>query len=138
MQTTIKKARQSNVAAATIRHQGHIGRLTDYALMAAKEGMIGMITANSGRGPKSVAPFGGKTRRLGANPVCIAIPSNLEGPLYIDIATSAVAAGKINQAVQNRSEIPEGWIIDQDGHHTMDPLALARGGPLPLGGRERT
>ena len=60
MQLTIEKARQQNVAATTVFRQGHIGRLATYPLMAAKEGMIALITADSGRGPKAVAPFGGR------------------------------------------------------------------------------
>ena len=137
MQMTIDKARQNNVAAATVYRQSHVGRLTDYPLMAAEAGMIGLMTADSGRGPKSVAPFGGRTKRLGTNPLCIAIPSNLDAPLYIDFATSAVAAGKINVAVQRGKSIPEGWVIDKDGQATTDPHSLRQGGALlPLGGSE--
>ena len=55
MQLTIEKAEKSNVAAATVFRQGHIGRLSSYTQMAAKAGMIGLITADSGRSPKAVA-----------------------------------------------------------------------------------
>ena len=37
------------------------------------------ITADSGRSPKAVAPFGGREARLGTNPISIAVPSDLEG-----------------------------------------------------------
>ena len=47
-----------------------------------RPGMIGLITADSGRSPKAVAPFGGREARLGTNPISIAIPSDLEGPLF--------------------------------------------------------
>ncbi len=127
MQITIEKARQNNVAATTVYRQSHVGRLTDYPLMAAEADMIGLMTADSGRGPKSVAPFGGRTRRLGTNPICIAVPSNLEAPLYIDMATSAVAAGKIGVAVQRGANIPEGWVIDEDGHSYHRPQRPAPG-----------
>ena len=49
-------------------------------LMAMKEGMIGLATADSGRSPKVVAPFGGREARLGTNPISIAVPSDLEAP----------------------------------------------------------
>ena len=52
MRLTIEKAKNSNVAAATVFRQGHIGRLSSYTLMAARAGMIGMITADSGRSPR--------------------------------------------------------------------------------------
>ncbi|MGH7037051.1 MAG: Ldh family oxidoreductase, partial [Stellaceae bacterium] len=77
MRLTIKKAEEANVAAATVFRQGHIGRLASYSLMAAEAGMIGLITADSGRSPKAVAPFGGREARLGTNPISIAVPSDL-------------------------------------------------------------
>jgi len=62
MRLTIEKAEKGNVAAATVFRQGHIGRLSSYTQMAAKAGMIGLITADSGRSPKAVAPFAGARR----------------------------------------------------------------------------
>ena len=53
---TIEKARQVNVAATTIVQQSHIGRVAAYPLMAAREGMIAIMTADSGRGPKQSHP----------------------------------------------------------------------------------
>ena len=137
MRMTIDKAREHGVAATTVYHQGHVGRVTDYPVMAAEAGMIGMMTADSGRSAKQVAPFGGREARLGTNPICMAMPSNLEGPLFIDIATSAVAGGKISLALARGERIPEGWIVDKDGKPTTDPAALQQGGSsLPLGGEQ--
>ncbi len=137
MQYTIDKARTANVAACTVFRQGHIGRLASYPLMAAEAGMIGLITADSGRSPKHVAPFGGAEPRLGTNPISIAVPSDLDGPLFLDMATAAVAAGKINLAVARGQSVPQGWIIDKEGKPTTDPTQHRRGGALlPLGGTE--
>jgi len=102
--------------------------------MAAEEGMIGLITADSGAGPKAVAPFGGRERRLGTNPICIAVPSDLEGTVLLDMATSAVAAGKISLARNRKEKIPNSWVIDKDGNPTTDPNDYFRGGAiLPVG-----
>ena len=137
MELTIAKARTANVAACTVFRQSHVGRLAAYPLMAMREGMIGLATADSGRSPKHVAPFGGREARLGTNPISIAVPSDLEAPFYLDMATSAVAAGKIQLAVARKEEIPIGWIIDADGRHTTDPTQYRKGGALlPLGGTE--
>ena len=134
---TIEKARTTNVAAATIMRQSHIGRVAAYPMMAAREGMIAIMTADSGRSPKHVAPFGGREARLGTNPICIAVPADLEGPLVVDMATSAVAAGKVKLAQAKNSAIPEGWIVDGDGRPTTDPHQYGKGGVLlPLGGAE--
>ena len=131
MALTIEKAKTANVAACTVFRQSHVGRLAAYPLMAIREGMIGIATADSGRSPKIVAPYGGREARLGTNPISIAVPS------YLDMATSAVAAGKIALAVSRNEEIPKGWIVDAEGRHTTDPRLYRKGGALlPLGGSE--
>ena len=134
MRMAIEKARVNNVAAITVFYQSHIGRLGDYPTMAAQEGMIGLITADSGAGPKAVAPFGGRERRLGTNPICIGVPSDLEGPALLDMATSAVAQGKVSLARNRREPIPTSWVIDRDGNPTTDPNDYFQGGAiLPVG-----
>jgi len=96
-----------------------------------------LATADSGRSTKVVAPFGGREARLGTNPISIAVPSELDGPFYLDMATSAVAAGKVALAAARGEEIPIGWIVDSEGKQTRDPTRLRKGGALlPLGGTE--
>jgi LDH2 family malate/lactate/ureidoglycolate dehydrogenase len=137
MELTIEKAKTSNVAACTVFRQSHVGRLAAYPLMAARAGMIGIATADSGRSTKVVAPFGGREARLGTNPISIAVPSDLDGPIYLDMATSAVAAGKVALAAARGEEIPRGWVVGKDGKLTTDPKQLRQGGALlPLGGTE--
>ena len=135
MRMAIEKAKIHGVAAITIRQQSHIGRLGDYPAMAIQEDMIGLITADSGAGPKSVAPFGGSDRRLGTNPICIGVPSDLEAPVVIDMATSAVAAGKIALARGRAEHVPPGWLGRQrwSAHHR--PRRLLRRRVYPARGR---
>ena len=134
MRMAIDKAKTQGIAAITVHFQSHIGRLGDYPTMAAREGMIGLITADSGAGPKAVVPFGGKARRLGTNPICIGVPSDMEGQVLLDMATSAVAAGKISLARNRGEQVPSGWIVDKDGNPTNDPRDYAAGGAiLPVG-----
>ncbi len=104
MALTIEKAKTANVAACTVFRQSHVGRLAAYPMMAMREGMIGLATADSGRSPKAVAPYGGREARLGTNPISIAVPSDLDAPFYLDMATSAVAAGKISACRRARRE----------------------------------
>jgi LDH2 family malate/lactate/ureidoglycolate dehydrogenase len=137
MMMTIEKAQKSNVAACTIQRQSHVGRVGAYPLLAAKEGMIAIMTADSGRSPKAVAPFGGAEAKLGTNPISMAVPSDLPGPFCLDMATSAVAVGKIKLAQAKNAPIPEGWVVDKRGKPTTDAKAYDDGGILlPLGGAE--
>ena len=137
MERLIAKAKEQNIAAATVFHQGHVGRVATYPLMAAREGLIGFMTADSGGSPKHVAPFGGSDRRLGTNPLCMAFPSDTPSPMFIDMATSAVAAGKVQLARSRGHAIPEGWVVNKDGRPTTDPNDFYAGGAIqPLGGPE--
>ena len=84
-----------------------------------------------------MAPFGGREARLGTNPLCVAFPTDLPGPVFLDMATSAVAAGKLNVARARNKPIPLGWVLDKNGRPTTDPNDFYNGGVmLPLGGPE--
>lgn len=131
------KAAEAGIAAATVRRQGHVGRLGAYTSTLALAGAVGIATADSGRGPKSVAPFGGRDRRLGTNPLSIAVPSDLPGPVVLDMATSAVAVGKVKLARAGGQAMRSPVIVDRDGRPSTDPAAYFDGGALlPLGGEE--
>src|SRR3989440_7702121 len=125
---TSKRPKPAKVGAGPVFRRGNIGRVAFYTLMAAREGMIGIATADSGRSPKAVAPFGGREARLGTKPISIAMPSDLEGPLYLDMATSAAAAGKIALSVARGTPVPPGWIIDRDGKPPTAPAPARHGG----------
>lgn len=136
MALIIEKAKDTNIAACTVFRQSHVGRLAGYSLLAARAGMIGFVAADSGRS-RYVAPFGGREPRLGTNPISIAVPSDLRAPFLLDMATSAVALGKIHLAAARGEDIPKGWMINAEGQPTNDPCDYYKGGALlPLGGNE--
>src|SRR4029450_2342728 len=68
----IEKARAQGLSAVTLRRTNHVGRLADYAEMAAVEGLIGMLWVNAPTA-LNVAPWGGAARRLGTNPHAVAV-----------------------------------------------------------------
>ena len=137
MNLAIDKARQHNTASVVVLRQAHVGRLADYPLMAARAGMIGFMFCDSGKTAKQVVPFGGREPRLGTNPLCIALPSDLEAPIFLDAATSAAAANKINVYRKRGQPLPPNWIVDRDGQPSTDPKAYYDGGALlPFGGAQ--
>lgn len=75
----VEKAKTYGCATIAVRRQSRIGRLAPYSEAIARNRMIGLVTADFGRAPKSVAPHGGRTRLPGANPISIAVPSG-DGP----------------------------------------------------------
>ena len=116
----IERAQQHGVAVAALGNSHHLGRIGHWAEMAVAQGLISMHFVNV-RSYARVAPFGGADRRFGTNPVCIGIPLPGEAPFLLDMATSAVAQGKLRVAHNKRAKIPHGWLIDDQGRPTDDP-----------------
>lgn len=115
----------------SVRNTNHYGIAGYYVLQALKRDQIGWAMTNA---TKIVAPLWGAERMLGTNPIAIAFPGKEEPPIVIDMATSAVAYGKIEIARRKREPIPYGWAIDKDGNVTVDPGKMIDGGALmPLG-----
>jgi uncharacterized oxidoreductase len=137
MQRLIEKARTCGIAAGTLRRAAHIGRLGEYAELAAAQGFSAIIIANSHGSGLRVAPVGGKRGRLGTNPICIGIPGGADGPFILDFGTSATAEGKVRVKKIAGQPVPLGWILDSDGKPTTDPNTLYGDPPgsiLPMGG----
>jgi uncharacterized oxidoreductase len=120
MQLAIAKARASGLSAVALGNTSHVGRLADYAEMAAREGLIAMLWVNAVHG-LNVAPWGGAARRLGTNPHAVAVPG-LAGPaMVLDFATSVVAEGKLKVKKNRKQQAPPGWFIDAKGRPSTDP-----------------
>ena len=134
MRTAIEKARSTGIAFAGIRNSGHFGAAGYYAVMAARQGMVGLAMCNVDPG---VAVPGSRGPVLGTNPLAWAAPTGDDRPLFLDIATSVVAAGKVYQAQAAGQPIPEGWLIDGEGLPTTDPTGYPqRGALLPMAGHK--
>jgi LDH2 family malate/lactate/ureidoglycolate dehydrogenase len=131
MDAAIDLARAHGTGFAGVRHSNHFGPAAYYVERAIAAGLIGVAISNA---PPNMAPFGGRTRFLGTNPVAIGVPAGEERPLIFDASTSVVARGKIIVAAHTGQPIPEGWAIDPDGHPTTDPEQALAGAVLPFGG----
>ncbi len=119
----LKKARESGLAAVALRDAGHIGRIGEWAEMAAAEGLVSIhfVTAS---GSILVAPFGARERRLSTAPFCVGIPREGQEPVILDFATSIVAEGKVMVASQGGKKLPDGALIGPDGEFSTDPSML--------------
>lgn len=125
----VAKARKAGIAMIGLRNCGHLGRLGDWAELAAVEGIVSMHFLNTS-GAQRVAPYGGSDRRLSTNPLCVGIPQAQGDPVILDITTSMVAEGKLMVAMNKGERVPEGWIVDTRGAPTTDPNDFYAGGAL--------
>jgi LDH2 family malate/lactate/ureidoglycolate dehydrogenase len=115
----------------SVCNTNHFGIAGYYPLQALERDLIGWAMTNT---TKLVAPLWGAERMLGTNPIAIAFPGYQEPPIVIDMATSAVAYGKIEMALRKQQPVPKGWIVDKEGRETTDPQDMIDGGAqLPLG-----
>lgn len=133
----IEKAHAAGIGCGTLRNSSHIGRLGEYAEMAAEAGMVSFVLANTHGGAQRVAPVGGIRPRLGTNPLCMGSPGGKDGPFVLDFGTTVTAEGKVRVAKIAGQPCPAGWLLDPDGNATCDPNVLYGDPPgtiLPMGG----
>ena len=117
MLLAMRKAQACGIGYVGVRHSSHYGAAGFYANLAARHDMFGMSMCNVD--PCMTVP-GSKGRVLGTNPIAYAAPAGEEKPVYLDIATSAVAATKIYAAKSLGKPIPGNWLVDEDGLPTSD------------------
>ena len=127
--TGTSKAAKTGVAMVGLRNCGHLGRVGDWAELAAAEGQVSLHFLNTS-GAQRVAPFGGSDRRLSTNPITVGVPVTGGDPVILDVTTSMVAEGKLFVASNKGEQVPSGWIIDRQGKPTTDPKDFYDGGSL--------
>lgn len=131
MDLAIARAVDYGVGAVGVRNSNHCGMLAYFALRAVERQLVGVAMSNA---DAKVAPWGARARYLGTNPIAIAVPAGREAPIVLDMATSAVAHGRVAAAASRGDAIPEGWALDEHGQPTTDPHQALRGMLLPFGG----
>jgi uncharacterized oxidoreductase len=130
----IEKCKAMGLSAIGLKNSGHVGRVGEWAEMAAAEGLVSIHFVNV-RGSVLVAPFGGVDRKFSTAPFCVGIPRKGAKPVILDFATSLVAEGKVLVASQGGKKIPENALVSQDGSMSGDPHVLY-GDYTPDGPRE--
>ncbi|MEV0385103.1 Ldh family oxidoreductase [Nonomuraea sp. NPDC050643] len=122
------------VAVVAVRECNHVGRLGEYAGTLAASGLIAQVVGNA---DPTVAPYGGRRRMLGTNPMAWAVPRAGGAAVVMDWATAAMAEGKLGLLLAAGSPAPEGVLVDAEGRASTDPADFYRGGALlPFGGHK--
>ena len=136
MLEAIRRAKIAGAGFVTVRNSSHFGAGGNYSMMALAEEMIGIsMTA----GAKGMAVPGSLGPGAGINVISIAAPTGKEAPFVLDMATTVVAAGKLEIAQREGKNIPEGWAVDRQGKPIIDPAKFRpEGSLLPLGGTTST
>ena len=125
-----KALKNGELCVVGVRNANHCGMLAYYTQMLARAGGVGFMTSNTN---PNTAAFGGAEKVLGTNPFSIAFPTAGE-PITIDMATTALAKGKLYEYAEKGVSIPEGVAVDREGYPVTDPKQALSGILLPFAG----
>ena len=120
----IERVRDTGIVCMGVRNCHHLGRIGSYGEQCAAAGMVSIHFVNVvGHGPL-VSPFGGRDRRMSTNPFCCVVPRGDEPPIVLDMATSAIAQGKVRVAYMKGVPVPDGALLDHEGSATTDAKVM--------------
>ncbi len=125
----LQKAKDYGIGLVWAKNSNHFGAAGLYAMKAAEEHMIGIVTTNV---PAMVTMPSFRESVVGNNPIAVSVPMKDHPPFTVDISLSSVALGKLLTAIQDGSSIPDTWALDADGIPTTDPSAGYAGFMLPM------
>jgi len=125
----IERARMHGIAAVTVTNCDPAGRFADFCDHAANEGIAVFMFMNCGGGAIDVAPPGGAEARLATNPIAAGVPREGAPNLVMDMATSAVAKGRLGDAQERGTQIGDDW-LNQSG--VLLPLGGVKGFALAV------
>ncbi len=120
MQEAIKLA-ESGIGFVGVKNSSHFGIAGYTAIQAVKSDMIGIVISHT---DASVIPYGGRKPAVGTNPLAVAVPTDRQYPVLLDMATSAASLGKILVAKSKGESIPPDWGVDTEGAQTTDPARV--------------
>jgi LDH2 family malate/lactate/ureidoglycolate dehydrogenase len=135
MEIAIRKAMEFGIGWVSVKDSGHFGVTGLFPMMALKEDFIGYTVSNSA---PMMAPWGGRERIIGNNPLAYAFPAGKYLPVVLDFSCSVVSAGKLILCRKKGEKIPLGWAYDKSGLPTGDPYEGYEGGGClaPIGGHK--
>jgi LDH2 family malate/lactate/ureidoglycolate dehydrogenase len=138
MRLAMDKAREVGAGFVAVRNSNHYGIAGYYSMMALEEDLMGISMTNSA---PLVVPTFGKEAILGTNPLSVAVPAGEARPFVLDMATSVVPRGKLEEYQRQEKSLPDGWAADSRGMPASDAAEVLHnlqerkgGGILPLGG----
>lgn len=117
MNLAINKAKDAGIGMVVAKGGNHYSIAGHWALMAEKEGLIGMAFTNTS---PLCYPTRGSKPTLGTNPIAFVAPGKDGDNFALDMATTTVALGKIEVAERKGSPIPDGWGTGRTGDTTNE------------------
>lgn len=96
MRMAVEKAKALGVGTVVVRNAGHFGAIGYFTDLASQEGCLGQVMLGGLGG--AMVPVHGQEKKFSTNPVAWSAPANEEVPFRLDVATTQVAANKVELA----------------------------------------
>ena len=120
----LERVQSTGVVCMGVRNCHHLGRIGTYAEQCAAAGYVSLHMVNVVGHDPQVSPFGGRERRMTTNPFTCAVPRADAPPVVLDMATSAIALGKVRVAYHAGKEVQDGALLDHEGVPTNNPAVM--------------
>ncbi len=120
MGRAIEIAKEHGMGCVGLRNTNHWMRAGAYGLQAADAGCIGMCWTNT---TPLMPPWGAKEKRIGNNPMVMAIPRD-DGHILLDMAMSQYSNGKLEVLRTQGESLSIAGGFDAEGNLTCDPGAI--------------
>ena len=130
MALAVDKAKVCGIGLSVVRNSTHFGSAGFHALRALEADCIGIAMTNAGA---EMAPWGGRSPRVGTNPWGMAAPTGGDFPVLLDIALTTAGKGMMRWHEREGKTIPRDWALTPEGHETDDPTAAMAGALLGIG-----
>jgi hydroxycarboxylate dehydrogenase B len=122
----IERVKTTGVVCLGLRNAHHLGRIGAYGERCGRAGFVSVHFVNVVGHEPQVSPWGGRERRMTTNPFCCVVPRDGDEPVVLDMATSAIALGKVRVAHFKGTRIEDGALVDSQGEPTNDPSVMYR------------
>ncbi len=120
----LERVKETGIVAVGVRNCHHLGRIGSYGEQCGLAGFVSVHFVNVVGHAPQVSPYGGRERRMTTNPFCCVVPREGEMPIVLDMATSAIALGKVRVAHMKGELVPDGVLVDHEGLPTNDPSVM--------------
>ncbi len=132
----LKRVKDTGIVCLGLRNAHHLGRIGSYGEQCGNAGYASVHFVNVVGHQPVVVAFGGREPRMTTNPFCCVVPRKGAPPVVLDMATSAVAMGKVRVAHIKGDQVPPGALVDHEGQDTTNPDVIyrePRGAMSPFG-----
>jgi uncharacterized oxidoreductase len=116
----IDRVKRTGVVCVGVRNCHHLGRIGAYGERCGRAGYVSVHFVNVVGHEPQVSPWGGRDRRMTTNPFCCVVPRDADEPIVLDMATSAIALGKVRVAHFKGVPVEDGALVDAEGVPTND------------------